>query len=140
LHQPSVHWTVRCAPGSVPCTGWSSRELAALRKLPRALQLKFTGLSGGAPDCLVSQQRLRQRSAARSAGDVWPEPTVTRPHRTVRCAPDIVQCAKGTKGSTTEFARKGKKSSTVHVRCANRQKARIADQMEIQRLLAALGL
>jgi hypothetical protein len=37
------------------------------------------------------------------------EPTVTMPHRTVRCA-------KGTEGSTVGFARKGKESGTVHVR------------------------
>jgi hypothetical protein len=65
---------------------------------------------------------------------------VTRPHWTVRCASDIVRCAKGTKGLMVGFAKKGKKSCTVHVRYANRQKARIAYQMEIQRLLAALGL
>jgi hypothetical protein len=82
-----VHWTVRCALDSVWCIGWSSSELAALGKLPRELRLKFTGLSGGASDCPVSQQRPRQRSAARSAGDAWPEPTVTRPHRTVSGAP-----------------------------------------------------
>jgi hypothetical protein len=40
-----------------------------------------------APDCLVSQQSSRQRLAARSAGDAWPEPTVTRPHRTVSGVP-----------------------------------------------------
>jgi hypothetical protein len=98
------------------CIGWSSSELVALGKSSRALRLKFTGLSGGAPDCLVSQQRPRQRSTARSAGDAWREPTVTRPHRTVRCALDSVWCAKGTKGSTVGFARKEKESGTVHVR------------------------
>jgi hypothetical protein len=46
----------------------------------------------------------------------WPEPTVTRPHRNVRCAPDSVHCAKGTKDSTVSFARRGKKLGTVHVR------------------------
>jgi hypothetical protein len=53
----------------------------------------------------VSQQRQRQRSEARSAGDAWPEPMVTRPHQTV-------QCAKGTEGSTVGFTIKGNKSST----------------------------
>jgi hypothetical protein len=57
------------------------------RESATAPWLKITGLSGGAPDCLVSQQRLRQRSTTRSAGDAWPEPTVTRPHRTVSGAP-----------------------------------------------------
>jgi hypothetical protein len=40
-----------------------------------------------APDCPVSQQRPRQWSAARSTGDAWPTPTITRPHRTVSGVP-----------------------------------------------------
>jgi hypothetical protein len=40
-----------------------------------------------APDCPVSQHRSRQRSAARLAGDAWPEPTVTRLHRTMSSVP-----------------------------------------------------
>jgi hypothetical protein len=39
-----------------------------------------------APDCPVSRPCPRQLSAEQSAGDAWPDPTVTRPHRTVRCA------------------------------------------------------
>jgi hypothetical protein len=38
------------------------------------------------------------------------------------------------------FAKEGKKLCIVHVQCANGQKVRIAYQMEIQRLLAALGI
>jgi hypothetical protein len=47
-----------------------------------------TGLSGGAPDCPVSQ-----RSTARSAGEAWPEPTdswrtgLSGVHRTVSGEP-----------------------------------------------------
>jgi hypothetical protein len=40
-----------------------------------------------APDCPVSQQCQRQRSAVQSMGDACPEPTVTRPHRTVSGVP-----------------------------------------------------
>jgi hypothetical protein len=69
-----------------------------------------------APDYPVSQQRPRQRSAARSAGDAWPEPSVTMPHQTVRCAPNKVWCAKWTEGSTVGFAKEGNKLGTVHVR------------------------
>jgi hypothetical protein len=65
-----------------------------------------------APDRPVSQRRPCQRSAAQSAGDAWPGPTVTWPHQTVRCAPNNVRCAKGTKGSTISFARKGRRSGT----------------------------
>jgi hypothetical protein len=38
------------------------------------------------PDYPVSQPRPSQRSVAQSAGDGWPAPTVTRPHRTIRYA------------------------------------------------------
>jgi hypothetical protein len=87
LHQPSVLRTILCASDIVRCTGWSSSELAALGKSPRALRLKFNGLFGDAPDCPVSQHRSCQWSAARSTGDAWPEPMVTRPHRTVSSVP-----------------------------------------------------
>jgi hypothetical protein len=94
----------------------AQRRTHCSRESPRTRWLKFTGPSGGAPDYPVSQQRSRQRSAARSADDTWPEPTVTRSHRTIRCAPYSVRCAKGTEGSMVGFAREGKKSGTVHVR------------------------
>jgi hypothetical protein len=96
-------------------TGQCSVPRLARRRTRRS-QEKAAGASAKnhrtvrcAPDCPVSHQRPRQRSAARSAGDTWTEPTVTRPHRTVRCA-------KGTKGSTIGFARRGNKSCTIHVR------------------------
>jgi hypothetical protein len=50
------------------------------------VRLKITGLSGGAPDCPVSQRSTGQRLAAQSVGDAWPAPTVGRGHRTVQCA------------------------------------------------------
>jgi hypothetical protein len=52
-----------------------------------------TGLSGGAPDCPVSQLRQRQRLPARSTRDTWPAPMVgwctelSRVHRTVSGVP-----------------------------------------------------
>jgi hypothetical protein len=39
------------------------------------------------------------------------EPTVGRGHRTVRCAPDSVRCANGSKAPTVGFAKEGKKSA-----------------------------
>jgi hypothetical protein len=60
-----------------------------------------------APDCPVSQTRSLQRSVARPAGDMWTSPTVGRSHRTVRCATRAV-------AATVGFARKGRKSRTVH--------------------------
>jgi hypothetical protein len=61
-------------------------------------------------------------------------------HRTVRYATSVV-------AATVSFARKGRKSRTVQcsvlhriVWCAHGQKATMAFQMELQQLLAALGL
>jgi hypothetical protein len=106
--------------GQCPVPRLAQRRTRCSRELPRTSWLKTTRLSGGAPNCTVSQQRSLQRSAARLADDTWPEPTGTRPHRTIRCAPDNVRCAKGTEGSTVDFTREGKKSSTVHVRWCTR--------------------
>jgi hypothetical protein len=44
--------------------------------MEKEMWLRFTGLSGGAPDCPVSQRHQRQRSSARSMRDTWPAPTV----------------------------------------------------------------
>jgi hypothetical protein len=68
-----------------------------VHRLERSTNLLLSGIVGDAaakihqtvwcaPDYPVSQQHPRQRSAAQSAGDVWPAPTVTRSHRTVQCA------------------------------------------------------
>jgi hypothetical protein len=62
----------------------------------------------------VSQQPSAQRSAAKSAGNAWPAPTVGRGHRTVRCAPDSVRCAKCHKSATVGCARLGRESRTRH--------------------------
>jgi hypothetical protein len=93
-----------------------------------------------APDCPVSQSCPCQRSAAQLVGDAWTSPTVTRPHRTVRCATGAV-------AATVSFARKGRKSHIVPcpvghrtIRCAHGQKETMAFQMELQWLLATLGL
>jgi hypothetical protein len=40
------------------------------------------------------------------------EPTVGWSHQTVRCAPDSVRCANGTRDPTVGFARKGRRSCT----------------------------
>jgi hypothetical protein len=53
----------------------------------------------------VSQRPPAQRSAAKSAGDAWPAPTVGRGHRTVRCAnqPEVatIGCARNARKSRT---------------------------------------
>jgi hypothetical protein len=62
----------------------------------------------------VSQQPPAQRSAAQSAGDAWPAPTVGRGHRTIRCAPDSVRCANYHESATIVYARIGRISRTGH--------------------------
>jgi hypothetical protein len=123
------------------CTGLSGESTTA----NSSLSGKGTRRRGyNSPDCPVSQQRQRQRSAARSTRDMWLAPMVGLVYRTIRCAPDSVRCAIWPRGATVGCARFGRKSRTGHaivaVRCATRQKARIAFHVDFQRLLAALGL
>jgi hypothetical protein len=78
---PVVHRTVSGAPGWLWRKGCSQEFVGGVR-------LKFTGLSGGALDCPVSQ-----RSVALSARDVWPSQRseggtgLSGVHRTVSGAP-----------------------------------------------------
>jgi hypothetical protein len=72
---------------------------------------KSAAYSYNSPDCPVSQWSPAQRTAAQSAGDAWPTPTVGRGHRTVRCAPDIVRCANCQGSATVICARKGRRSA-----------------------------
>jgi hypothetical protein len=67
--------------------------------------------SYNSPDCPVSQQPPAQWSAAKSAGDAWPAPTVGRGHRTVRCAQDSVRCANQPEDPTIGCARNGRRSA-----------------------------
>jgi hypothetical protein len=62
----------------------------------------------------VSQQPSAQRSAAKSAGDVWPAPTVGRGHQTIRCALDSVRCANCHKSATVGCVRLGRESRVRH--------------------------
>jgi hypothetical protein len=65
----------------------------------------------------VSQWSPEQRSAAKSAGDAWPAPTVGRRHRTVRCAPDCVRCTNGYNSATVDCAILGTPSAPDHEQC-----------------------
>jgi hypothetical protein len=117
------------APDSVRCARLVRVNLP-LSGFNGGVWLKFTRLSGGAPDCPVSKRS--------------PAPTIGRVHRTVQCAPDSVRCANGPRGATVRYAYFGRRSctglSTGSARCATRQKARMAFQVGLRRLLAALGL
>jgi hypothetical protein len=139
-----AHRTVRWCTGqcSVPQAGSTSTRRS--REKRKATRLKFTGPSGGAPDCPVSQRRPCQRSAAQSAGDAWPEPTVS--WRTGQCPVSQEDCCSNGQVSPIwkEIAHQTSYRTypVVHwtVRCATRQKARIAFQKEFQWLLGPLGL
>jgi hypothetical protein len=52
-----------------------------------------------------------------SAGNTWPAPMVDWGHRTIRCAPDIVQCANQPEVATIGCARIGRRSRTGHEQC-----------------------
>jgi hypothetical protein len=105
-----VHRTVSGAPGWLP-VNWS------LSGVSGGVRLQFTGLSGGAPDCPVSQRPPAQRSAAQSTGDAWPAPTVGWGHRTVRCAPDSVRCANQPGVAMVGCANLGRRSAPDMLQC-----------------------
>jgi hypothetical protein len=131
---PVVHWTVSGAPG------WF-RRTAALGK-------NLTAYDYNSSDCPVCTGLSGEPTVGRAirAGHVA-EPTASRGHQTVRCAPDSVRCANGSRAANGRLRQIRKEIRTgqcpvVHrtIWCARRQKARIAFPDCSQRLLAALGL
>jgi hypothetical protein len=99
-----------------------------------------TGLSDGAPDCPVSHRRPRSMVDCAINERHVAKPTVEWSHRTVWCAPDSVRCANGSEDSMVGFARKGKRSGTGQELFMSDGAPRIAFQVDLQRLLAALRL
>jgi hypothetical protein len=140
------------APDSVRCA-----RLARVKWLLSGIHRRRTAIIHRtvrcAPDSPVSQRSAGPTvGRAICAGHVA-KPTARRRHRTVRCAPDCpvctghVRCANGSQPANGRLRHlwKGighRTVSGVHrtVRCARRQKARMAFQICSQRLLAALGL
>ena len=134
--------SVRCARlprPKTPLSGICRRRTAKIHRTVRC-----------APDCPVSQRSAGPTvGRAIYAGHVA-EPTVGRGHRTVRCAPDMSGAPTAPRSATVGNGRLrclwkliGHRTvSGVHrtVRCATRQKAKMAFQICSQRLLAALGL
>jgi hypothetical protein len=131
------------APDSVRCSRLASGELAALGKTQRRTAKIHrtvrwcTGLSGGAPDCPVSQRSLastvgyaiRGRRVARSNGRLG----------TLDCP--VCQPTPRTNGRMCQIWKEiAHRTAIVTVRCTTRQKASLAFQVSLQRLLAALGL
>jgi hypothetical protein len=145
-----VHRTVRCAPDS-PVPRLLDRRTRRSREFTEGAAAKIHRTVQCAPDCLVSRWRPRQRSAARLAGNKWPGPMVTWSHQTV---PGVHQTVSGLpKVSRAQWSTllekerdwaqdKDYSCPVVHrtVRCATRQKAKIAYQMEFQQLLAAFRI
>jgi hypothetical protein len=144
---PVVHQTVSGgAPDSVRCARLALRTSCSWDFIG-GVRLKFTGLSGGAPDCPVSQQ-----SAGPTVGRGFPRATRGKSQRSGG-APDCPVCTgqcpmrqrlgicNGRLRQIRKEIRTGQ-CPVVHrtVRCASRQKARIAFQQCSQRLLATLGL
>jgi hypothetical protein len=170
-----AHRTVRCAR--------LVRVNSPLSGLDGGVRLKFTGPSGGAPDCPVSHPRRTRRPREKQKGDVaiihqtvrWctglsGEPTVASANgqpRNLRATRGLLQRSAGSpdcpvcpgqcpvrqsaQRSNSRICQIWKeiKHRTVYrtclvahqtVRCATRKKARIAFQVGLQRLLAALGL
>jgi hypothetical protein len=136
-----VHRTVRWCTGQCPVCQTGSGELAALGK-------NLTAYDYNSPDCPVCTGLSGEPTVGRTirARHVA-KPTVGRGHQTVRCALDSVRCANGSKAANGRLRQIRKEIRTgqcpvVHrtVRCAKRQKARIAFPDCSQRLLAALGL
>jgi hypothetical protein len=98
-----VHWTVWW------CTGQCPRQ-AGLRRTGHSRET-VAAYGYNSPDCPVSQRSPAQRSAAQSARDAWPTPTVGWGHRTVWCALDSVRCANQPEDPTVGCARNGRRSA-----------------------------
>jgi hypothetical protein len=134
---PVVHRTVSSgAPDSVRCARLDSGELATLGKLWRRTAIIhrtvrwYTGLSGEPTAASATAGcAIRARRVAPANGRLG--------------APDcpVRQLARRSNGQLHhEWMEIHTGHATVAVRCATRQKARIAFQECFQRLLAALGL
>jgi hypothetical protein len=130
------------AQDSVRCARPASGEQATLGKNRRRMAIIHrtvrwcTELSGEPAVASATVGRaIRGRRVARANG--------RQGHRTVRCAPNcpVHHLARRCNGRLRHNRKEiGTGLSTVTVRCATRQKARIAFLVGLQRLLAALGL
>jgi hypothetical protein len=99
-----VHRTVRWCTRQCPVRQAGSSELATLGNSSAAYGYNSS-------DCPVSQRPPAQRSAAQSARDARPQPTVGWGHRTVQCAPDSVRCANGYNSAMVGCAILGRRSA-----------------------------
>jgi hypothetical protein len=95
-----IHRTVRW------CTGLSGESSAANSSLS-GIAMGRRGYN--TPDCLVSQRSLAPTVDRTIFARLVVAPMVGWAHRTVRCAPDSVQCANRFRGPTVGRSSYGKK-------------------------------
>jgi hypothetical protein len=138
-----VHRTVSGAPGWLGVNWALSRKEKGDVAITHWTVRWCTGLSGGAPDCPVSQLCQRPTIGRAINARHVVAPTVGWAHRTIWCA----NLSRGPTAVVPHMERNRAPDCysgcpVVHrvVRCTTRQKARIAYQIDVQRLLAALGL
>jgi hypothetical protein len=137
-----------CSLGAPDCVRWCTgqcpvRQAGVLstgrsREFNDGVWLQFAGLSGGAPECTVSQRLAAQSardawSSERSDGGTRPSGAPTAPNLQRSAAPILESNMHRTLNIACPVAHRT-------VRCATRQKARIAFPDCLQRILAALGL
>jgi hypothetical protein len=136
-HQSMAHWTVRWCTRQCPVPRLAQRRTRRSREFTEDTAAKIHRTVRGANGA------RGQRSAARSMGDTWPSQRsightgLSGVHHTVSNAPTDRRS-----NDRLHLIRKeiGHRTVTVHVQCATRQKARIAFQLDLQRLLDAMGL
>jgi hypothetical protein len=110
INHRTVRWCTGLFSGAPDYPVSHSRRSRRSRETFNGVRLKFTELSGGAPDC-----QMIQRSTAPTVGRAIRArrvgaPTVGREHRTVRCASDSVRCTNCHESATVGCARKGRRS------------------------------
>jgi hypothetical protein len=130
------HRTVRCHPPDSPVHGPADSLLSGF-----SASVGYNSPDGPheAPDSLVSQQPMASGHIGLGPTVEWRTGQSGAPHRTVRCP----QNRNSTNQRILCRAQRAHCSlSGVHrtVRCTRGQKANRAFQMELQRLLASLGL
>jgi hypothetical protein len=131
------------SPDCPVCTGLSGGRSQANSSLSGILRRRTAIIHRTvrcAPDCPVSQRSAGPTVGRTICAGHVAEPTARRRHRTC----PVRQRLSGCQRSTAPFMERNRAPdmSSVHrtVRCASRQKARLAFQDCSQRLLAALGL
>jgi hypothetical protein len=111
------------------CTGLSGEPFTG--KVV-ALGKRSTAYGYKSPDCPVSQRSAGPTVGCAICAIHVAEPTVRSGHRTVRCAPDSVRCANGSKTSTVGCARIGRKSAPDSVRwCTGLSGARVDRRQDL---------